>query len=95
MAQDPAVELEAFIRWLALSPEQARNYLQNPEAVLAGAGVSEPVRAALLAAGTEAVRQRVRAKADSIYEAPESFKPSSFNRDTSVSGYGRKRPDAQ
>ncbi|HEU5004339.1 MAG TPA: alpha/beta fold hydrolase [Actinomycetota bacterium] len=92
---DPAVELEAFIRWLALDPEQTRKYLRDPESVLDGARLTDRVRATLRAAGPQAVLEAARAKAETIYEAPESWKPSTFNRDISAGGYGRKPADAE
>ncbi|MGH2719691.1 MAG: hypothetical protein ACRDJU_14095, partial [Actinomycetota bacterium] len=95
MNRDPEIELEAFLRWLALNPEQLRAFLRNPEVTLQEAGTSEPVRAVLRAAGPQAVLDQVRAKAGSIHDAPESWVPSTFNRDTSVGGYGRKPAGSQ
>jgi hypothetical protein len=84
------VEMEAFIRWLALDREQVRNYRRDPVGFLTGGRVSEPVRAALTKAGVEAVLARVRDMAEALHGPPDSWAPSSFNRDPSATGYGRR-----
>ena len=95
MVRDPRVEFQAFIRWLALNPELVRSYRRDPEAVLAGARLSEPVRAVLAAAGTETILACLKEMADSIFEAPESWTPGTFTRDPSATGYGRKPAAAE
>lgn len=62
----------------------------QPGGVPCRASVTEAVRAALHTAGPQAVLASVHAMAESIYEAPESWKPSSFTRDATATGYGRR-----
>lgn len=89
---DPKVELEAFIRWLALDREQVRNYRRDPAGFLAAARLSERVRTALTAVGVEAVLTRVQEMSDSLHAPPppDAWGPSTFNRDPSVTGFGRR-----
>jgi hypothetical protein len=90
MAASLEAELEAFIRWLALAPEQIRDYRRDPATFLAASPLSEAARAALTTAGVDAVLEELRTIAEGIYESPASWQQSSFNRDRTATGYGRK-----
>jgi len=84
-------EVEAFIRWLAMSPHKLADYKANPTAFLDAANLGEDARAALEAWGPESVARGVALKAEEIYSGPEAASPNTYGRDESAKGFGAKR----
>ena len=83
-------EVEAFIRWLAMSPHKLADYRANPAAFLDAANLGEDARATLEAWGPASVARGVELKAEEIYSAPEAAMPNTYGRDESAKGFGAR-----
>lgn len=81
-------ELDAFIRWLAITPQHFKTYKATPEALMRTARLSPEASEWLREAGLTTVIALVKTKLDEICEDPASLQRSEFTRDRTIGGYG-------
>ena len=91
MTPDPTLEVEAFVRWLAMSPHKLDAYAADPEGFLEAANVGAEARTLIKAYGVEGLRSVVRDTAGQIFADPDA---GILRRDDSVRGYGSPQPGA-
>lgn len=87
MASDPALEVDAFVRWLATSPHKLEEYALDPAGFLEAANVGQEARPVIMAYGVNGLRQLVKETAGQIYADPEG---GIVQRDESVRGFGAR-----
>ena len=91
MPQNPQVEYDAFIRWLATSPHKIDEYAADPHGFLEAAQVGEVVRARVQAIGLEGLRRAVQADAQ---KGLDTVNAPNFGRDETVRGFGARPPSS-
>ena len=89
MPQNPQVEYDAFIRWLATNPHKIAEYEADPAGFLAAANVGEIVQARVRAVGVDGLRRAIREDADRV---ASSIDDPNFGRDATVQGFGARKP---
>lgn len=91
MTPDPTLEVDAFVRWLAMSPHKLDAFAADPDSFLEEANVGPEARRLIRAYGVEGLRSLVRDTASRIFADPEA---GIVRRDDSVPGFGSRQPGA-
>lgn len=85
-------ELDAFVRWLAMSPHKLEGFARDPEGFLVASNVGPDAAAAVRALGVEGVRRLVSEKSEAILSDTSEL---TYRRDETVQGFGARRPNSE